>query len=87
MHKFSFRLFLSPSDVGVEKYNVREISERMKPIEPLHGDNLLEFALAVHSLFNEAACHTKRCYVIQSTTRTQSLTRHSTRTPQKRGAG
>ena len=53
MHRQSGGFFLSPSDVGVERYRSEDIVERMKPIDPRADDELLGFARVVSSLLEE----------------------------------
>jgi hypothetical protein len=54
MHRLSARFFLSPSDVGIEKYQSIEIAERMKPVDPVEDDELLAFAQVVSALLEES---------------------------------
>lgn len=54
MHRLSTRFFLSPGDVGIERYQSIEIAERMKPIDPVTDDDLLAFARVVSTLLEES---------------------------------
>lgn len=55
MHKQSGHFFLSPSDVGIEKYRLDDIIERMKPVEPQPNDELLSFAHIVSALLEDTS--------------------------------
>jgi hypothetical protein len=58
MHRRSVGFFLSPADVGIEKYRSVDIAELMKPVDPVKDDDLLLFAQAVSALLEEPSGET-----------------------------
>lgn len=51
MRKTFKSCFLTTRDIGIEKYTVKEIAAKMKPVEIIHDENsLYEFAYSISNL-------------------------------------
>lgn len=60
MPKLFSRFLLTPRDVGMEQYTVKEIAELMEPIERVDDSSLYEFAETVSSfLEDDSSSHCK----------------------------